>query len=190
MDGSFIINLDGDINIHNTNAKRRKANDLNFTYLWHLRLSHIGKRCMKKLHVWWIFEVIWFWIIWYLQILSERKMTKIPFIGQDERATNLLEIIHSDVCSPICVDVCGGFLYFINFHRWFEWIYMGISIWWERSMKYLKRFKEFQREVEKHRNKKIKYLWLDHRVEYLSYEFSKHLKSCETVSQPASPRTP
>ena len=41
-------------------------------------------------------------------------MTKIPFIGQDERATNLLEIIHSDVYSPLCVAVCGGFFYFTN----------------------------------------------------------------------------
>ena len=31
--GWIIINLDGDTNIRNTDAKRRKANDLNFTYL-------------------------------------------------------------------------------------------------------------------------------------------------------------
>ena len=82
MDGSFIINLDGNTNIHNTDAKCREANDLNFTYLWHLRLSHIGKKCMKKLHVDGFLKSFDFWIIWHLQILSERKMTKIPFIGQ------------------------------------------------------------------------------------------------------------
>ena len=132
------MNLVGEINIHNTDAKRRKANDLNFTYLWHLHLSHIGKKCMKKLHVDGFLKSFVFWIIWHLQILSQKMMTKIPFICQNERATNLLEIIHNDVWSPICVAACGGFFYFINFHLWFEWIYMDISIWWERSMKYLK----------------------------------------------------
>jgi hypothetical protein len=29
----IIINLDDNTNIHNTDAKRREANDLNFTYL-------------------------------------------------------------------------------------------------------------------------------------------------------------
>jgi hypothetical protein len=50
VNGLFIINLDGDIHIHNTDAKRRKTNDLNSTYLWHHCLSHIGKKRMKKLH--------------------------------------------------------------------------------------------------------------------------------------------
>ena len=99
--------------------------------IWiHLFVTPSFKSYWKEMHdetpSWWIFGVIWFWSIWHLQILSERKMTKIPFIGQDERATNLLEIIHSDVCSPICVAVHGGSFYFINFHRWFEWIYMYI----------------------------------------------------------------
>jgi len=57
-------------------------------------------------------------------------------------------------------------------------------------MKQLKMFKVFQREVEKHRNKKIKYLWLDHKEEYLSYKFSKHLRVKELFHKLASPETP
>ena len=37
-------------------------------------------------------------------------------------------------------------------------------------------FKEFQSEVENHRNKKIKFLRSDSGGEYLSYEFGLHLK--------------
>jgi hypothetical protein len=33
VDGSLIINVDGEININNTDAKRQEANDLNFIYL-------------------------------------------------------------------------------------------------------------------------------------------------------------
>ena len=52
------------------------------------------------------------------------------------------------------------------------------------------KFKEFQSEVENHRNKKITYLRSDHGGEYLSYEFGLHLKQCEIVSLLTPPRTP
>ena len=44
------------------------------------------------------------------------------------------------------------------------------------------KFKEFQSEVENHRNKKIKFLRSDRGDEYLSYEFGLHLKQCGIVS--------
>ena len=52
------------------------------------------------------------------------------------------------------------------------------------------KFKEFQSEVENHRNKKIRFLQSDHRGEYLSYEFGLHLKQCGIVSQFTPPGTP
>ena len=51
-------------------------------------------------------------------------------------------------------------------------------------------FKEFQSEVENHRNKKIKFLRSDRGGEYLSYEFVLHLKQCGIVSQLTPPVTP
>ena len=36
------------------------------------------------------------------------KMTKTPFSGTMERASDLLEIIHTDVCGPMSVDARGG----------------------------------------------------------------------------------
>ena len=52
------------------------------------------------------------------------------------------------------------------------------------------KFKEFQSEVENHRNKKIKFLRSDHGGEYLSYQFGLHLKQCRIVSQLMPPGTP
>ena len=54
----------------------------------------------------------------------------------------------------------------------------------------LEKFKEFQSEVENHRNKKIKFLRSDRGGEYLSYEFGLHLKQCGIVSELTPPRTP
>ena len=46
----------------------------------------------------------------------------------------------------------------------------------EHKSETFENFKEFQSEVENHRNKKIKFLQSDHKGEYLSYEFGLHLK--------------
>ena len=43
------------------------------------------------------------------------KMTKTPFSGTMERATDLLEIIHTDVCGPMNVEARGGYRYFLTF---------------------------------------------------------------------------
>ena len=52
------------------------------------------------------------------------------------------------------------------------------------------KFKEFQSEVENHRNKKIKFLQSDRRDEYLSYKFGLQLKQSGIVSQLTPPGTP
>ena len=43
------------------------------------------------------------------------KMTKMPFTGFPERASDLLELIHTDVCGPMSTTARGGFQYFITF---------------------------------------------------------------------------
>ena len=52
------------------------------------------------------------------------------------------------------------------------------------------RFKEFQCEVENHRNRKNKFLRSDRGGEYLSYEFGMHMKQCGIVSQLTPAGTP
>ena len=43
------------------------------------------------------------------------KMTKTPFSGTMERATDVLEIIHTDVRDPMSVEARGGYRYFLTF---------------------------------------------------------------------------
>ena len=55
------------------------------------------------------------------------KMTKTLFSGTTERATDLLEIIHTDVCGPMSVEARGGYRYFLTFTNdlsRFEYIYL------------------------------------------------------------------
>ena len=116
------------------------------------------------------------------------KMTKTPFSGTMERATDLLEIIHIDVCGPMNIEARGRYHYFLIFTHdlsRYEYIYLM-----KHKSETFEKFKEFQSEVENHRNKKIKFLQSDHGGEYLTYEFGLHLKQCGIVSQLTPPGTP
>ena len=54
----------------------------------------------------------------------------------------------------------------------------------------IERFKEFQSEVENHRNKNKSFYDMIAKVKYLSYEFGLQLKQCEIVSLLTPPGTP
>src|SRR4051812_44629043 len=96
-------------------------------------------------------------------------MTKTPFSGTMERATDLLEIIHTDVSGPMSVEAHGGYHYFLNFID--DLSRYGYIYLMKHKSETFKKCKEFQNEVENRRNKKIKFLRSDYRDKYLSYEF-------------------
>ena len=43
------------------------------------------------------------------------KMTKSPFTEKSERATELLGLIHTDVCRSMSTSARGGYFFFITF---------------------------------------------------------------------------
>ena len=84
------------------------------------------------------------------------KMTKTPFSGTMERAIELLEIIHTDVCGPMNIEARGGYCYFLTFLD--DLSRYGYIYLMKHKSETFEKFKEFQSEVENHRNKKIKFL--------------------------------
>ena len=87
------------------------------------------------------------------------KMTKTPSFGTMERASDLLEIIHADVCGPMSVDARGGYRYFLTFTD--ELNRYGYIYLMKHKSETFEKFKQFQSEVENHHNKKIKFLRSD-----------------------------
>src|SRR6187401_1640100 len=75
--------------------------------------------------------------------------------------------------------------YFLTFTD--DWSRCGYIYLMKHKFETFEKFKEFQSEVENHRNKKIKFLRSDRGGEYLSYEFGLHLKQCGIVSQLTPP---
>ena len=114
-------------------------------------------------------------------------MTKTPFSGTMERATDLLEIIHTMYAIQWVLLLVASIVIFWpsrNDLSRYGYIYLM-----KHKSETFEKFKEFQSEVEYHRNKKIKFLRSDRGWEYLCYKFGIHLKQCIIVLQLTPPGT-
>ena len=108
-----LLNLDrSETHIHTIDAKRCKVDNDSATYLWHCRLDHTGVKHMKKLHVDGFLESLDYESFDACEPCLMGKMTKTSFSGTMERANDLLDIIHTNVCGPMSVEVHGGYLCF------------------------------------------------------------------------------
>ena len=114
VNGLFILDLEGE-SFYNINVNRHKPNEINPTYIWHCRLGHISQKCMKKLHDDGILTSFEFESFETCESCLLGKMTKTPFAKSCERASELLELIHSDVCGPMSTTARGGYQYFVTF---------------------------------------------------------------------------
>ena len=115
------------------------------------------------------------------------KMTKTSFTGYGGRASDILDLVHTDMCGPMLTQARGGCSYFITFiddRSKFGYVYL---------MKYkseaFNKLKEYQRMIEKQTSKSIKTLRSDQGGEYLSSEFLDYLKLNRILSQWTSPYT-
>nr|AAS01945.1 putative polyprotein [Oryza sativa Japonica Group] len=187
MNGLYIVNLDG-CSVYNINAKRQCPNYLNPTFIWHCRLGHINEKRMEKLHRDGLLHSFDFESFKTYESCLLGKMTKGPFTGQSERASELLGLVHTDVCGPMSSTARGGFGYFITFTDDFS--KYGYVYLMRHKSESFEKFKEFQNEVQNHLGKTIKYLRSDRGGEYLSLEFGNHRKECGIVPQLTPPGTP
>ena len=185
----YFLNLgSSDTHIHNVEAKRCRVDNDSATYLWHYHLGYIGVKHMKQLRKDGLLESLDYESFDACEPCLIGKMTKTLFSGTMERTTDLLEIIHTDVCSPMSVEARGGYRYFLTFTD--DLSRYGYIYLMKHKSGTFEKFKEFQSEVENHCNKNIKLLRSYRGGEYLSYEFGLHLKQCEIVSQLTPPGTP
>jgi hypothetical protein len=111
VNGLYVLDLE-DKSVYNINVKRARLNDLSPTFIWHCSLGHINEKHIERLHK--------------DGLLSSfdtcencllGKMTKAPFTGQCERASDLLGLVHTDVCGPMCFVASQG--WFSVFHYFY-----------------------------------------------------------------------
>jgi hypothetical protein len=103
--GLYILDLESENyeSLYNVNAKRFKHNNLNQTYIWHCRLGHINEKRIAKLHSHGLLDSFELESYEACESCLLGKMTRSPFTKLGERASELLELIHTDVCGPMSV---------------------------------------------------------------------------------------
>jgi hypothetical protein len=114
VNGLYVLYLE-DKSVCNINAKRAQLNDLNPNFIWHCRLGHIKKKHIERLHKDGLLTSFDFKSFDTCESCLLEKMTKAPFTGQSERASDLLGPVHTNVCGPMSYVARGGFQYFITF---------------------------------------------------------------------------
>ena len=186
--GLYVLNLEQPKPIYNIDTKRFKSNDLNPTYFWHCRLGHVNEKRILKLHQDGLIHSFGLESFEACESCLLGKMTKAPFAGHSERASDLLGLIHIHVCRPISSISRGGYQYFITFTDEFS-RYCYIYLMRHKS-KSFEKFKLLKNEVHNQLGKNIKTLRFDRGGEYLSQNFDDHLKDCGIVSQLTPPGTP
>ncbi|KAJ9535931.1 hypothetical protein OSB04_un000899 [Centaurea solstitialis] len=187
VNGLYIVNLqDNSSEIYHISKRSKDIEDQ--TYLWHCRLGHINKKRVELLLKGGFLGNFDYKPFDNCESCLSGKMTKQPFNNENERATDLLEIIHTDVCGPFSHVARGGYRYFITFTDNFS--RYGYVYLMRHKSETFEKFKEYQNEVQNLLDKRIKFLRSDRGGEYLSDEFDNHLMECGIVSQFTPPYTP
>ena len=86
------------------NSKRLKTSHSNKGYLWHLRLGHINQDRIQRLVKDGPLSELKEVHLPQCESCLEGKMTKRSFGAKGNRAEELLEIVHTDVCGPMNVE--------------------------------------------------------------------------------------
>ncbi|GJX54037.1 retrotransposon protein, putative, ty1-copia subclass [Tanacetum coccineum] len=139
--------------IYNVSNKRFKRN-LDSTYLWHCHLAHINKKRIKQLQQDGLLKSTDDESFDQCESCLSGKMTKKPFPHSNERAKDLLRIIHTDVCGPLRHVSRQGASYFITFTD--DYSRYGYVYLLKHKHEVFETFKVFKNEVENQLGKTIK----------------------------------
>ena len=168
--------------------KRKRDSQLNKTYLWHCRLGHVGEKRINKLYKEGYLDNYDYESYKTCESCLKGKMTKSPFIGTGERASELLGLVHTDVCGPMKIQAKGGYSYFITFTD--DMSRYGFLYLMKHKSESFEMFKRFRSEIEKQTGNSIKVLRSDRGGEYLSENFIDYLRENGILSQWTPPGTP
>ncbi|KAI0524826.1 hypothetical protein KFK09_004214 [Dendrobium nobile] len=148
---------------HNVGTKHGLMNE-NSAYLWHKRLGHISKERIQRLVRNEILPDLDFTDLGICVDCIKGKFTKHTIKKAATRSTQLLEIIHTDICGPFDVPSFSGQKYFITFIDDFS-RYGYIYLLHEKSQS-VDVLEVFINEVERQLDRKVKIIRSDRGGEF------------------------
>jgi transposase InsO family protein len=180
-----------------TNSKKRKLTNENSATLWHKRLGHISQRRIERLVSNEILEPLNFSDLNDCINCIKGKQTNFRKY-EAKRCSEVLELIHTDICGPFPTATRNGQRYFISFiddYSRYGYIYLI-----KEKAQALDMFKSFKAEVELQLNKRIKAIRSDRGGEYYGrYDgsgeqcrgpFAQFIDECGIVPQYTLPGSP
>lgn len=199
-DNLYLLNTIASFNetLHTSSRDtKRKLTDRNSATLWHRRLGYIYKQRIQGLMS---DEILNPLDLTDFQVCNEcikGKQTNIRKLGAN-RCSDVLELIHTNICGPYLTASWNGQQYFITFIDDYS-RYGYLYLIHEKSQS-LDVFKAFKVEIENQLSKKIKAVKSDCGGEYhgrydrsgkqRSEPFTKFLEEYSTVSQYTIPGKP
>lgn len=161
--------------------------------LWHKRLGHINYDSLQRMKRGLVSGVE------YAEaprsndkckICAMGKQTRLPFSKSGSRASDVLEVIHSDICGPMEEESLGGSRYYLNFtddksRRIFVYFLQEKS-----AESVYNAFEDFRCMAERQTGQKMKTIRTDNGKEFTNRKLENHLKSLGIRHQTTADYTP
>lgn len=161
--------------------------------LWHKRLGHINYDSLHRMKRGLVSGIE------YAEpprsndkckVCSMGKQTRLPFSKCGSRASDVLEVVHSDICGPMEVQSLGGSRYYLTFtddksRRIFVYFLEEKS-----AQNVYEAFENFRCMAERHSGKKLKTIRTDNGKEFTNRKLEDHLKRLGIRHQTTADYTP
>ena len=103
------------VSIMYTSSKHPRLDNIMDAYLWHCRLGHINKNKINRLTKEKIFDINDCESLPTYEFCLLRKMTKSPFTEKGEQASDVLSLVHTNICGSMNISARRRYNYFITF---------------------------------------------------------------------------
>ena len=178
-DGMFKLNVE-------MNKTSTSVYMLSSTNFWHARLCHINDRYVGIMSSLGLIPMVKK-NFEKCEACSKTKITKRPHF-QVERKTDLLELVHTDICELGGILTRGGNRYFITFiDDFYKFTYVYLM---KNKSDAFENFKTYLHEVENQFGRKIKRIRSDRGREYESNEFNSFVRSLGIIHETTPPYSP
>lgn len=158
--------------------------------VWHRRLAHLNHRSMQLLKQGMVTGISYNNGN-FLQCIAciEGKQTRLPFPKKSfNRATDILELVHTDLCGPMSCTSFSGSKYFLIFID--DYTRKTFCYFLNRKDEVFDKFKIWKALVENQTNKKLKAIRSDNGCEYMSSKFQNFLRDNGIQHQTTVPYSP
>ena len=119
---------------------------------------------------------------------AEGKLKRGPFPSSQSKASDILQLVHSDTSGMMYVNSLGGYIYYLTFtidYSLKTWIYFL-----KKKDEVFSWFRHLKALIENQTKKKIKILRTDNGTEYESNEFHDFCEEVGIKRETTTPYTP